>query len=388
MLGPESIVVWGAGAMGGSVGGWLARQGHDVVFVDSDADHVEAIRSRGLRITGPVDEFAVHGPCLLPEEVDGVLRTVLLCVKAHHTAGALDDLAPLLHPQGFVVSVQNGLNERIIADRIGAERTVGCFVNFGADVVAAGCVMRGNRGACVVGELNGTVTPRLRRLHSLLRLFEPDAVITENIWGFLWGKLAYGSMLFGTALADASIASVLGSARHRAVLIGLAREAVAVARRCCEAMGKTIVHQGGPGAGQHTKMVNQILIATIMIGVCEALLYGHRAGLDLETVLITADMEGDIASVEVVGNFGSEDGAKGLQQTIEEGIKSLDLVPPGQGAKDGGKSKLWEAIGMNSPDGEKVRFIRGGDYSPCENLAKTLSVCVCLLRNPPHHTPC
>jgi 3-hydroxyisobutyrate dehydrogenase len=52
-----------------------------------------------------------------------------------------------------------------------------------------------------------------------------------------------------------------------------------------QVMGKTIVHQGGPGAGQHTKMVNQILIATNMIGVCEALLYGYRAGLDLPTVL-------------------------------------------------------------------------------------------------------
>jgi 3-hydroxyisobutyrate dehydrogenase len=50
-------------------------------------------------------------------------------------------------------------------------------------------------------------------------------------------------------------------------------------------MGKTIVHQGGPGAGQHTKMVNQVLIATNMIGVCEALLYGYKAGLDLEKVL-------------------------------------------------------------------------------------------------------
>jgi 3-hydroxyisobutyrate dehydrogenase len=50
-------------------------------------------------------------------------------------------------------------------------------------------------------------------------------------------------------------------------------------------MGKTIVHQGPAGAGQHTKMVNQILIATNMIGVCEALLYGYRAGLDLKTVL-------------------------------------------------------------------------------------------------------
>ena len=51
------------------------------------------------------------------------------------------------------------------------------------------------------------------------------------------------------------------------------------------AMGKTIVHQGGPGAGQHTKMVNQTLIATNMIGVCEALLYGYKAGLDLEVVM-------------------------------------------------------------------------------------------------------
>jgi 3-hydroxyisobutyrate dehydrogenase len=51
------------------------------------------------------------------------------------------------------------------------------------------------------------------------------------------------------------------------------------------AMGKTIVHQGGPGPGQHTKMVNQILIASGMIGVCEALLYGYKAGLDLPTVL-------------------------------------------------------------------------------------------------------
>ncbi len=52
-----------------------------------------------------------------------------------------------------------------------------------------------------------------------------------------------------------------------------------------ETMGKTIVHQGPAGAGQHTKMVNQILIASNMIGVCEALLYAFKAGLDLNTVL-------------------------------------------------------------------------------------------------------
>ena len=69
------------------------------------------------------------------------------------------------------------------------------------------------------------------------------------------------------------------------IMIGGEKDVVDALQPCWEAMGKTIVHQGGPGAGQHTKMVNQILIASNMVGVCEALLYGYRSGLDLETVM-------------------------------------------------------------------------------------------------------
>lgn len=69
------------------------------------------------------------------------------------------------------------------------------------------------------------------------------------------------------------------------IMIGGDAEPVAALDPLFQLLGKTIVHQGGPGAGQHTKMVNQILIATNMIGVCEALLYGFKAGLDLTTVL-------------------------------------------------------------------------------------------------------
>ncbi|MHB8970414.1 MAG: NAD(P)-dependent oxidoreductase [Pirellulaceae bacterium] len=69
------------------------------------------------------------------------------------------------------------------------------------------------------------------------------------------------------------------------IMIGGDRQVAESLQPCWEALGKTIVYQGGPGAGQHTKMVNQILIATNMIGVCEALLYAYRAGLDLNTVL-------------------------------------------------------------------------------------------------------
>jgi len=69
------------------------------------------------------------------------------------------------------------------------------------------------------------------------------------------------------------------------IMIGGEQEAVEALGPCWEAMGKTIVHQGGPGAGQHAKMVNQTLIASNMVGVCEALLYAYKAGLDLDTVM-------------------------------------------------------------------------------------------------------
>lgn len=69
------------------------------------------------------------------------------------------------------------------------------------------------------------------------------------------------------------------------IMIGGEKEVVEALQPCWEAMGKTIVHQGPPGSGQHTKMTNQILIATNMIGVCEALLYAYKAGLDLQTVM-------------------------------------------------------------------------------------------------------
>src|SRR3954451_9127048 len=67
----ERILVWGAGAIGGTVGAYLVRGGEDVTFVDVVADHVSAIRSTGLRITGPVDTFTIHAKALLPDEVRG-----------------------------------------------------------------------------------------------------------------------------------------------------------------------------------------------------------------------------------------------------------------------------------------------------------------------------
>jgi 3-hydroxyisobutyrate dehydrogenase len=91
----------------------------------------------------------------------------------------------------------------------------------------------------------------------------------------------------GVHSVDAPVSGGDVGARNAALSIMVGGDAAAVeaVRPLLECMGKTIIHQGGPGAGQHTKMVNQVLIASNMVGVCEALLYGYRAGLDLKTVL-------------------------------------------------------------------------------------------------------
>jgi len=226
----DPILIWGSGAVGGVLGACFARAGHAVHMVDVVDDHVAAMRDAGLSIEGPVEAFSRLLPADTPATLQGSFRRVILAVKAHHTDAALDQLLPFLHRDGFVVSAQNGLNETRIAERIGASRTVGCFVNFGADWLEPGRILYGNRAAVALGELDGSDTPRLRELHALFQLVEPDAVMTDAIWGFLWGKLAYGALLFATALTPESMADAMASRRHRPVYAALGSEVVCLAR--------------------------------------------------------------------------------------------------------------------------------------------------------------
>ena len=224
----EPALIWGAGAIGGIVGAYLARAGENILLVDQVAEHVAAMNETGLAIEGPIETFTVRVKAATPEAVAGKFRRIFLCVKAHHTAGAAAALAPHLADDGVVVSLQNGLNERVIAATVGPSRTIGAFVNFGADYLAPGRILYGGRGAFVLGELDGAKSPRVEALARLIAPFEPNVVVTDNIWGYLWGKLGYGALLFATALTNDSIADVFAMRRYRPILTALAAEIVAV----------------------------------------------------------------------------------------------------------------------------------------------------------------
>jgi 3-hydroxyisobutyrate dehydrogenase len=134
------------------------------------------------------------------------------------------------------------------------------------------------------------------------------------------------------------------------IMVGGEKEAVAAVQPLFECMGKTIVHQGSAGAGQHTKMVNQILIAGTMIGLCEALLYGYKAGLELETVFksVSVGAAGSKA-LEVLGprilarnfepGFYVEHFIKDMGIALAEAEK-MNIAMPGLGLV----KQLYEAV--------------------------------------------
>ncbi len=222
-----------------------------------------AINAHGLAIEGPIDTFRTPALALTPDQVSGEYERILLCVKAHHTAAATRQLAPFLAADGYVASFQNGLNEYVIAETVGMARVIGAFLNFGADYLEPGRILYGGRGAVVLGEMDGSSSPRIDALHRLMRRFEPDAILTDNIVGYLWGKLGYGALLFATALTDDPIADVLDNSAHREVLTDLAREVmqVAAARRVTpqgfNGFDPTAFRPGGDASASFDAMVAQ-----------------------------------------------------------------------------------------------------------------------------------
>ncbi len=208
---------------------YLARAGHDVTVVDAVQEHVDAINHSGLTIAGPIESFTAGLSAFTPNTVRGTWETIVLATKAHHTTTATHALRPHLHASGCVVSAQNGLNELAIASVVGDARTVGAFVNFGADYLEPGVIHYGGRGAVVVGEIDGAITPRVTGIAQSWRAFDDRAIVTANIWGYLWGKEAYGAMLFATALTNESIADALAMPAYRDLYVALAQEILAVA---------------------------------------------------------------------------------------------------------------------------------------------------------------
>ncbi len=228
------VTVVGAGAIGGTVGMLLHQAGHQVVLADRDAAHVATINRDGFRLSGLLDAVELV-PAIAPDGLEefvrreGPLGVVVLAVKAMDTEAAVEQIRPHLAPGGCIVSYQNGLNEETIARLVGAERTIGAFVHFGADLLEPGHVRLATRPTTYISELDGRDTPRIHEIAGVLSAVTAVEV-TDNLEGYLWGKLGYAALAFVVSSVDAPIDEVVMVPAARTAIRGAVAEVVDVAR--------------------------------------------------------------------------------------------------------------------------------------------------------------
>ena len=239
---PKRIAIVGAGALGGYVGGSLAHLGHDITLIDPWPENVETIRARGLELDGvtPEEKFTARPARTLHlTEVQSLAKTpvdiAMVAMKSYDTAWATALIAPYLAADGFVVSLQNCLNEETIAGIVGWGRTVGVVASIiSVDMFEAGRVRRtvakgGDKHTVFrVGEPHGRITRRVEELAEWLRGID-SAKVTTNLWGERWSKLVANGM--GNGVSAATGLSSTDCARNdtiRRFQIQLAREAIRV----------------------------------------------------------------------------------------------------------------------------------------------------------------
>ncbi|MGH6690432.1 MAG: ketopantoate reductase family protein, partial [Gammaproteobacteria bacterium] len=238
----KRIAYVGVGAVGGYVAGHLTRAGHDVTLIDPWPEHVEHMRRHGIELSGltAAERHTVPVKALHITDVQRLVKEkqvdiAFLSVKSYDTEWAAQLIRPYLASDGFVVSLQNCINEERIAQHVGWGRTVGCIASLIAvELYAPGRIKRtvpmgGDRHTVFrVGEPHGRVTRRVEEIAEMLRAVD-SAKVTTNLWGERWSKLVINSMRNGLSAAT----GLFGNQRDtqegpRWVSIRLGSEAVKV----------------------------------------------------------------------------------------------------------------------------------------------------------------
>jgi 2-dehydropantoate 2-reductase len=238
----KHVVFVGAGAVGGYVGAHLARAGEDVALVDPWSEHVDTINRDGMRLGGSQGEHVVRVKAMHIHEVQSFVRKpidiAIICTKSYDTEWAARMIKQYLKPQGFIVSMQNGVNEERIAGVAGWGKTVGCIIS----TISVNCYKPGHisryqqpggdhHTVFRVGEVHGRVTARATELANILNAVD-SANVTQNLWGERWTKLTANTIthgMLGATGQDNRVVYVERGYEHR-LGIKLAAEAIAVGR--------------------------------------------------------------------------------------------------------------------------------------------------------------
>lgn len=192
------IAIIGSGGVGGYYGGRLAAAGSDVIFFARGA-HLDALRSRGLRIHSPLGDLHLpHVHATDNPAPVGPADVVFFTVKLYDTESAVALLPPLVGPETVVVPFQNGVDsvDRLIR-AVGREHTAGGVAYVTAVIEEPGVIRHTANDRLILGELDGGRSPRLERLRQACLAAEFSATLSENIEVDIWTKFVWLTVLSG-----------------------------------------------------------------------------------------------------------------------------------------------------------------------------------------------
>jgi 2-dehydropantoate 2-reductase len=225
-----SILVIGAGAIGGITAAMLKKAGYNITLVAKYPDYAEKIRSTGIRISGKCGRFTAIMPAVSSvSEVTEAKDIIFLAVKANDMADAARQALPLLSGKGYMVSMQNGICEYELSTIAGEGKTIGCVVGWGATMVSPGEMQMTSEGDFIIGYPGREPDEDLKRMASMLESVVPVRT-TSNIFGHRYAKLIINSCITSPgAICGLYLGQMLSVKRMRRIFVNIIREAVAVA---------------------------------------------------------------------------------------------------------------------------------------------------------------
>lgn len=188
----------GAGSMGSIIGALMTKRGLDVTLCDRNEAHVKAMNSRGLRIEGYLNE-TIAVKAVLPSELRGIFDIVILLTKATANESALTTIKSHLGDDGCVLTLQNGINEDVVASFVGRRKTCGGIILWGATLKEPGVselTSAPEQMGIVIGELDGAITERINKIKEILSV-AGNIEVTDKLMSHKWSKLCINAGFSG-----------------------------------------------------------------------------------------------------------------------------------------------------------------------------------------------
>ncbi|RMG31003.1 MAG: 2-dehydropantoate 2-reductase [Methanobacteriota archaeon] len=226
------ILIAGVGGIGGPLAADLLVNGLDVDLLTDNPDITKAIRKSGIHVekfNGETVDIKARA-YTNAEEVHKNYDAIFLIMKAYAVREAIASTSPLLKESGYFVTFQNGIIEDLILDLVPEHRIIPCTVGWGGSMISPGVYRRTSRGVNIIGELDGTISERVKNLKEILEL-NSETRVTTNIKGVKWSKLAINSSINSVGVITGEVLKrTLGDRKARQIFLKIYSEVVELAR--------------------------------------------------------------------------------------------------------------------------------------------------------------